>query len=201
MRSWALGVWVLCICLIMISERVTLLKPLSRQHPPLILLNPQNNGLLHAGDCDRFLSSCSEGSVCLHTANTTMIAVQKCLPSWEPSPTSYMVQSTERAEVTKAQPRRLYLRCFSSWMCTPNSSVWLLFSQLTRLPCVSSLLPAMSHHVSYGRIKAGLSVQPEGLALVLARDYDQRAEVIQTHWENHKHRNPMAKLYSTVTCT
>ncbi len=40
MRSWALGVWVLCICLIMISERVTLLKPLSRQHPPLIPLNP-----------------------------------------------------------------------------------------------------------------------------------------------------------------
>lgn len=38
----------------MISERVTLLKPLGRQHPPLILPNPQNNELLHAGDCDRF---------------------------------------------------------------------------------------------------------------------------------------------------
>lgn len=85
MRSWTLRVWVLCIGLIMISERVTLLKPLSCQHPPLILLNPQNNGLLHAGDCERFLSSCPEGSGCLHTANTTMIAVKNWLMSAKPS--------------------------------------------------------------------------------------------------------------------
>lgn len=64
----------LCIRLIMISGGVTLLKPHGRQHPPLIRLNPRNNGLLHAGARDRFLSSCSEGSVCLDTASTTMMS-------------------------------------------------------------------------------------------------------------------------------
>ena len=62
----------------MISERVTLLKPFGHQHSLLILLNPPNNGLLHAGDCDRFLSSGSEGAVYLLTPNTTMIVVLNC---------------------------------------------------------------------------------------------------------------------------
>lgn len=112
----------LCICLIMISERVTLLKPFGRQHPPLILLNPQNNGLLHAGDCDRFLSPCSEGSVCLHTANTTMIAVKNRPPSQAPSQ-----QSTERAQVMKAHTRRMHLRCVMEGLCVARSSVCFVF--------------------------------------------------------------------------
>lgn len=78
MWSWALRVWVLCICLIMISERVTQLKPGSHHHPPLIPPNPQNNGFLCARNHGRFLSSRLEGSVCLCAVNTVMGLIAAC---------------------------------------------------------------------------------------------------------------------------
>lgn len=63
---------------------------------------------------------------------------------------------------------------------------FILSCELTRLPRSTSLPLATSHRVSYGRIKAASrSVQPEGSALVLDLDYDQRAEVIQANEETH----------------